>query len=166
LKGSFIVIPYWATMPKTLSPICDRVFYNMLIKQPFKFMRVEKPTVNFHSMYEVHYRYLGETPPVGAKPNTNAQNIYAWINSLNTRQLAIANRLTGIDIKIIFEKLLGRVSPNSRTSRNALCSCGSGKKSSIATAVGNFDEIININRLSRNKSNYVHQFFLLFAMSA
>ena len=128
LKGSFIVIPYWATMPKTLSPICDRIFYNMLLRQPFKFMRVEKPTVNFHSMYESHYRYLGETPPIGAKPNADSSNIYAWINSLNTRQLAIANRLTGIDIKIFLEKLLGRGSPNSHTSRNALCSCGSGKK--------------------------------------
>ena len=128
LKGSFSVIPYWSTMPRKVSPICDRIFYNMLLKQPFNFKRVERPTVNYHCKYESHYRYLGEQPPVGAKPNVDWQNIYAWANSLDIRQLEIANRLAGVDIRTVFEKIFGRVSPNSHTSRNALCSCGSGKK--------------------------------------
>jgi hypothetical protein len=100
----------------------------MLLKQPFNFKRVEKPTVNYHYMYELHYRLLGELPPVGARPNIDWENIIAWVSSLDIRQLEIANRLGGVDIRTVFEKLFGRVSPNSHTSRNALCPCGSGKK--------------------------------------
>lgn len=124
LEGSFVAIPYYATMSNKFGAISDRIFYVALRKQRFSFERTKKPTVNYHCMYEQLYRFLGEHPPLGAKPNASNDKIEAWANSLNTRQLEIASRLAGIDIKFFFPS----TSPNSRCRRNDLCYCGSGKR--------------------------------------
>jgi hypothetical protein len=118
LRGAFSVIPLWAMMPPELAPICDRVFYAMLRRQPFRFVRVEKPTVNYHCLWEVCYRVLGEPLPEGAKPSNDSAKFESYLASLTPRELEIVTRLTGVDF----------TAKTSTTSRNSACPCGSGKK--------------------------------------
>jgi hypothetical protein len=116
LRGSFSVLSRWGTMPKRLSPICDRIFWAMLRQQPFTQARVTRATVNYHCIWESIYRSLGETPPADAKPNTAVDLISSWISSLDGRDREIAERLVGAPLSW------------GRMSRNAPCPCGSGKR--------------------------------------
>src|SRR5262249_42553981 len=120
LRGAFSVIPHWAMIPPGLGSVCDRVFYTMLRQQPFRFVRVERPTVNYHCLWEACYRSLGETPPEGAKPNYDHSKLEDYLASLSPREFEILTRLIGVALAV--EK------PKSVTSRNAQCHCGSGKK--------------------------------------
>lgn len=124
LRGAFSVIPHWAMMPPELAPICDRVFYAMLQQQSFRFVRVEKPTVNYHCLEEVYYRALGDPPPDGAKPSNDFAKFENYLASLSPRELEIVTRLIGV--ALTFKR------PESPrifvTSRNSQCPCGSGKK--------------------------------------
>jgi glycosyltransferase involved in cell wall biosynthesis len=120
LKGAFSVIPHWAMMPPQLAPICDRVFYAMLRRQPFQFVRVKRPTVNYHCLWEVCYRVLGERPPEGAKPSNDTVTFDNYLASISARELEVVTRLTGVNFMA--------KRPEPAPSRNSPCPCGSGKK--------------------------------------
>jgi glycosyltransferase involved in cell wall biosynthesis len=119
LRGSFGVIPRWATMPKNLSAFCDRYFLHMLRHQPFTAARVARPTVNYHCLWEWMYHALGEAPPPDAK-SLDIDRPGQWLRSLSRRKLEIAGRLVGVpNIPI---------PARAPVPRNADCPCGSGKK--------------------------------------
>ena len=82
-------------MPKEISAGCDRVFFSMARQRDFVVARVCKPTVNFQTLYESHYRAIGEAPPPGAKPNIDTGKATAWLRSLSQRDNEIACRLMG-----------------------------------------------------------------------
>jgi hypothetical protein len=65
----------------------------MLRRQPFRFVRVERPTVNYHCLWEVCYRALGEPPPDNAKPSVDCTNWEKYLASLGPRELEIVFRL-------------------------------------------------------------------------
>ena len=96
LRGAFSIVPYWATMPRTLSPICDRVFGAMLRRHSYRFARVKKITVNFHCLWESCYRALGEEPPPEANHYLDERKLEEWLSSLSARELEIACRLSGV----------------------------------------------------------------------
>ncbi len=130
LRGAFSVVPRWATMPKAMALVGDRVFLMMLRQQPFRHVRAEKITVNYHCIWESCYWQLGERPPERAKPNVDANKVGAWLRSLPTRELEIVYRLVGVAV-------IGAPRPEERDagkegagpgSRNAPCACGSGKR--------------------------------------
>jgi len=95
LRGSFHLLPFWATMPKALSPICDRVFYQILQNQQLQWAECLKPTVNYHSVWASYYRMIGEEPPDGTKDNVDARPILKEISTWSERKRAIASRLAG-----------------------------------------------------------------------
>jgi SEC-C motif len=123
LRGAFAVLSRWATMPKPMAPLCDRVFLGMLRQQPLRHASTAKVTVNYHCLWESCYRILGEEPPAGAKPNIDADMIDAWLGTLSAREREIAYRLAGLSAipRATAEQVFA-------SSRNALCSCGSGKR--------------------------------------
>jgi glycosyltransferase involved in cell wall biosynthesis len=98
LRGSFDIIPHWAMMPRGISAIGDRIFYAMVRRQPYRYARVEKPTVNYLCLWEICYRALGEDPPADAKPNIDSDKIYRWLGSLSPRELEIGSRLSGVQL--------------------------------------------------------------------
>jgi hypothetical protein len=67
-KEAFRLIPVWAFMPHALSPICDRVFWQAVIKGSVSHADTGMPTVAFRTHYAAHYQAANETPPPGAKP--------------------------------------------------------------------------------------------------
>jgi hypothetical protein len=130
LRGSFAVVPFWATIPKQLSIIGDRTFNGMLRMHQFRFAHVGKPTVNYLCLWEATYRYLGEQPPSEVRPNIDPRKIDVWVNSLDGREHEIANRLAGVEIFSLTMAAAGEGKPSSthHTPRNAPCPCGSRKK--------------------------------------
>lgn len=98
LRGAYSLIPFWALMPREVSPICDRVFWKMLSERPLQQARVSFPTVNYHCLWESHYRVLAEPPPSGAKPNINGAPIRTWLNGLGERDKEIVRRMCGTEI--------------------------------------------------------------------
>jgi glycosyltransferase involved in cell wall biosynthesis len=118
LRGAFSVLPHWAMMPRRLSPACDRVIYSVLVERRLVAARVEKPTVHFQTLYENHYRMLGETPPPGATPSVPVRAMNEWLDSLPRRESEITRRLMGL------------ASPEAagKPQRNDKCPCGSGRK--------------------------------------
>ena len=130
LRGSFNVIPHWAMMPTGVSGTGDKVFWDMIRGQPFRYARVAKPTVNYHCLWEICYRRLGEQPPPGAKPNIDPREIEKWVGSLRPRELEIAGRLAGIRFPAGEPRSAAPPIPSTgqKIPRNAECPCGSGKK--------------------------------------
>ena len=104
LRGSFGVLPHWASMPKTLSAYGDRIFYQMLRQHDFQAAVVEKPTVNYLCLWESLYRRLRENPPKEAKPDIDQGKVDAWLNGLNDREFEIVNRLCGVRLTTLREE--------------------------------------------------------------
>lgn len=98
LRGSFSVVPHWAMMPKKVSIICDRVFYQMLKTHSYKYAHVKTHTVNYHSLWESNYRAVGEPMPPGSKPDIQLASLNPWIRSLPPRAVEIVNRLCGFPL--------------------------------------------------------------------
>lgn len=108
LRGSFHAVAHWATMPREVSPTCDRVFRGVLERMDLRYARVRRASVNYECLWAALYRSAGETPPPNAKPNVDPSPIVSWLRSLDAREIAIANRLAGTDIRAA---LFGRSRP-------------------------------------------------------
>jgi hypothetical protein len=135
LPGSYDALAFWATMPKAVSPICDRVFTQVLRRRAYKAAYVPKPTVNYHNLWASSYKSLNEPVPKDAKPNADVTNGIVELGTRSPREIEILNRLAGFsliapqnirNIESHQEKFISSNYKN--TSRNAPCPCGSGRK--------------------------------------
>jgi hypothetical protein len=66
-REAFRVLPIWAMMPTQLGPLGDRVMWNLIRSLGLRCAHHPEPTVAFRTQYEVHYQFVGETPPPGMK---------------------------------------------------------------------------------------------------
>jgi hypothetical protein len=129
LPGAFCAIPHWAMMPSRMATGGDRVFLSALASREFVAARASKPTVNYLTLYEAHYRALGEAPPPGAKPNVRSGALMAWLQSLPPRESEIAGRLMGFVTPRDDQPSPRTVPPTrAKVARNEKCPCGSGRK--------------------------------------
>jgi hypothetical protein len=55
-------------------------------------------TVNYTSLWEAHYRLLGETPPPGAKPIAGG-NVQKWIDRLSPREGELVERRMKVTLR-------------------------------------------------------------------
>lgn len=94
--GSYPLVPHFALMPKQLSPIGDRIFYQAVRSRGLQSTVNTQRTVNYQCMWESIYLALGEPVPCGAKPNIDGAPIQAWINSRSPSEQILAQRLAGI----------------------------------------------------------------------
>lgn len=94
LPGAYHMIQRFATIPRALSIIGDRLFYQDLAAQPLTRAIVARKTVNYLCMWESIYRTAAETPPAGAKPNVDTQALTEWLQHLSPQQKRIVSRRT------------------------------------------------------------------------
>lgn len=99
LRGAFHALPIWALMPREASIVGDRYLYGALREMNLTSAVVETVTVNYTSIWESHYRLLGETPPPGAKLNVSGDGAAAWLAALTPRDLDIAERLMQVRLR-------------------------------------------------------------------
>jgi hypothetical protein len=66
-RSAFDVLRVWTTMPRPLSPVCDRVFLAAIREQRLPMAFTRRPTVAFRSQYACHYLAAGLPAPEGAK---------------------------------------------------------------------------------------------------
>jgi glycosyltransferase involved in cell wall biosynthesis len=66
-RGAFGVLRVWTSMPRPLSPVCDRVFLAAIREQRLPMAFTKRPTVAFRSQYACHYVAAGLPAPEGAK---------------------------------------------------------------------------------------------------
>jgi glycosyltransferase involved in cell wall biosynthesis len=97
-EGSYAALPLWGTMPKPLSPICDRIFYHAIRQAGLRPAFTGRVTVNYLVKVASFYRALGEAPPPGAAPDPDIASIQAWIDSLDEVALAQASRRAGLKL--------------------------------------------------------------------
>lgn len=69
LPGAFSLLPKWAMIQGVYAGVGDRVFHGLLERQGLKAAYTDHATVNYHNLYAVSYRALGEPLPPGAKEN-------------------------------------------------------------------------------------------------
>ena len=98
LPGSYHIIPYFVLIPKALAQLCDRIFYRALQAAKLKAEIVTQKTVNYHCLWELIYRGLGESPPPNAKGGIERGPIIEWLRSLSPRELEILHRRCGSTI--------------------------------------------------------------------
>lgn len=89
------IAPLWATIPKPLAPIADRIFWQMLMAHGFKLAQSPLRSVAFFTQYAQHYAAMGEAPPKGAKDASQSQAAVAWWNGLTEDERAGFNRQMG-----------------------------------------------------------------------
>lgn len=82
LKGAYHALPQFALIPRQMSSIGDRLFYKFVRKLNLKAVVMDRPTVNYHCLWESVYRIAGEAPPPGAKPNIDTSPISLWLSGL------------------------------------------------------------------------------------
>jgi len=98
LRPSFYVAARWATMPKALSAVGDRIFLRLLIVENLRANRNSSTTVNYTCTYRSPYLVANEEPPSSAKPDPDPAHFDAWWRSLSARERIIANRLVGFPL--------------------------------------------------------------------
>jgi hypothetical protein len=96
LPGSYHIVPYFGTMPKELSSVCDRIFYQAVRGRGLQGAVSEITTVNYHCLWESVYHSIGEMPPEGAKPVIDSAAVQAWINSRTAQEIQTVQRLSGM----------------------------------------------------------------------
>jgi glycosyltransferase involved in cell wall biosynthesis len=121
LPGSYPALHHWVTMPKPLTPICDRVFFAATAAYKLRSAELDQPTVFYETLWATVYEAAGLPAPPNAKPNVDMTPAESWLESLSEAQLQLANKLAGSVIR----DSQGISVP---TARNAKCPCGSGKR--------------------------------------
>ncbi len=66
LRPAFKLVALWGLMPKKLSPLCDRVFWQAAVSSGLPRAHRRLATVAFRSRYADHYTLCDEAPPAGA----------------------------------------------------------------------------------------------------
>jgi hypothetical protein len=99
--GAYATLAVWALMPRQMSPLGDRIFWASLRSRGLTGVAInDPPTVNYHCLWEIFYRALGETPPAGCKPNIDPKPMYRWWLDLTPREREIATRLAGVSLDV------------------------------------------------------------------
>ena len=130
LPGSYSFLPQWSLMPRRVSAAGDRFFYAFIKQKNLRVATTSTKTVNYHNTYVYPYLELGETPPPEAKELPLDEFFDSVRMARDPREAVILNRLVGLEF---FQSPVSRsgtdigLSANAQ-SRNAPCSCGSGKK--------------------------------------
>lgn len=102
LRGGFSVLPVWASIPREVSAVGDRLFYRAVKANLLRPVVATRKTVNYTCMWESIYRVIGEEPPEGAKPNPDHGKIEQWINALSTDDRVAINRSIQTRIEDLF----------------------------------------------------------------
>jgi len=71
-RPAFSLVSLWATMPRELSPICDRLFWGAVCAAKLRCSTHDVPTVAFRTQYAAHYEAIGERAPAGSKTRANS----------------------------------------------------------------------------------------------
>jgi predicted O-linked N-acetylglucosamine transferase (SPINDLY family) len=95
LRSAFHTIARWATMPRPLACIGDRVFAATMRAEGLRAVRVGQVTVNYLCTWASLFRLVGEDPPPYAKENVDPSNALRWLHSLEAADRRIADRLIG-----------------------------------------------------------------------
>lgn len=95
LEGSFATLPVWGTIPRPLSPICDRIFYAACKAQGLKQAITDHVTVNYHVTVRFFFDLIGESAPPDAKAGADFNAIQNWIDSLDDKAIEAASRQCG-----------------------------------------------------------------------
>ena len=66
-SSAFHLTDLWLKMPKSLGPLCDRVFLSYIKSQKITIKSTAQRTVNFRSQYEFHYLAAKKTTPENVK---------------------------------------------------------------------------------------------------
>jgi len=124
LEGAYHILHHWITMPRSLSVLCDRVFYAAANSYKLRSAVVSQPTVYYECLYASVYEVIGETPPPNAKPDPDFSTVSSWLRSLNDADLWHAVRRSGT----LLNREARGLAELYVVSRNAACPCGSGKR--------------------------------------
>jgi glycosyltransferase involved in cell wall biosynthesis len=125
LPGSYPALHHWVTMPKPLSPICDRIFLAATRTYKLQSVVLDQPTVFYETLWAAIYEAQGRPAPPNAKPNVDMAPAMGWLDSLAASELHLVNRLSG---SVIRDPSSGGNDTNGPINRNARCPCGSGKR--------------------------------------
>ncbi len=98
LRGAFHAIARWATMPRPLASIGDRVYVATLRSEGLQAVRIDRVTVNYLCTWAPLFRLVGEEPPAYAKPNVDATSAIEWWKSARAEAGGIVDRLIGAPI--------------------------------------------------------------------
>jgi glycosyltransferase involved in cell wall biosynthesis len=98
LRPSFHTAARWATMPKALYEVGDRVFLKLLLAEQLRASRCAITTVNYSCTWRSPYLAANEEPPASAKPDPDPADFNRWWRSLDGRQKMIASRLVGFPL--------------------------------------------------------------------
>jgi glycosyltransferase involved in cell wall biosynthesis len=121
LPGSYPALHHWVTMPKPLTPICDRIFFAATAAYRLRSAELDQPTVFYETLWAAVYAAARLPVPPNAKSNVDMMPAQIWLDSLSAAELRLANKLAGSIIRDP-EKI------TVPTPRNAKCPCGSGKR--------------------------------------
>lgn len=68
-KKAFSLLFVWESMPREFGAFGDRVVWNLVRQHHLRSAHNAWPTVAYRTRYCAHYAFIGEQPPVDAKPN-------------------------------------------------------------------------------------------------
>ena len=100
LPGAFFELSKWGMMPDFLSPICDKIFFNILKINKKIGYATRKKTVNFTMLYGKIYEKLGERIPEEADHLVDWESIASDLKNLSKQESIYLNESIGLPANI------------------------------------------------------------------
>ena len=98
-ESSFFLLPFWLTMTREISAICDRVMFKRFKDNNLKIGFTEQQTLNYTTNYKVHYRRAGIEPAKDSRETdlsdlkNFSQNKFYFRNNFNFDMLDFLEKL-------------------------------------------------------------------------
>jgi glycosyltransferase involved in cell wall biosynthesis len=102
LRGAYSVIPTWNLMPKEFSSVCDRVFGKRIKEAGLNSATNKNVTVNYLTLWPVHYTNAGEIPPPEATHHAYANQGTSWLADRKKMEQILLNRQAGTDLSTLW----------------------------------------------------------------
>jgi hypothetical protein len=85
-RPAFPLLSTWVKIPPELGAICDRIYWSSIKQNAFRTAHAAIPTVRFRSLYQVHYDFIKEPAPLGAKSSEDVNKPILWLRGLPDKE--------------------------------------------------------------------------------
>lgn len=106
-REAFELLPVWGTWPRELSRIDDRMFWHAALARGCTHAFTGALTACYEAAHVAFYHTVGETPPIGARPNIDLGQLFAWHASLPPAKRDELDQRWGFSVSLLLARLRG-----------------------------------------------------------
>lgn len=106
-REAFDLLPLWGSWPRELSCIDDRMIWHAALACGHSHAFTGAFTMCYEAAHVSFYNAVGETPPIGARPDLDLDQLYTWHAGLPAAERDELDRRWGFSVTLLLDRLRG-----------------------------------------------------------